>query len=68
MPDKMLKFVKVNQQTPKRVSHRRADKIRKRRVIEVKDILIFDEAHPTEVEFSLTPIALSILIFFSKQK
>ena len=50
---KGLQGIMLNQQTPKRVSHRRADKIRKRRVIEVKDIQTFSDFTPVEVEFSL---------------
>ncbi|CAI8238968.1 MAG: Uncharacterised protein [Methanobacteriota archaeon] len=44
-----LNGVELNQRTPKRVSHRRADKIRKRKVIELYDIKVNNEL----VEFKL---------------
>ena len=44
-----LSGVELNQRTPKRVSHRRADKIRKRKVIELYDVEVNNEL----VEFKL---------------
>ena len=44
-----LNGVELNQRTPKRVSHRRADKIRKRTVVEINDIKVVGEI----VEFKL---------------
>jgi len=44
-----LNGVELNQRTPKRVSHRRADKIRKRKIIELSDVKVNKEL----VEFKL---------------
>ena len=44
-----LNGVELNQRTPKRVSHRRADKIRKRKIIELSDVIVNGEF----VEFKL---------------
>ncbi len=44
-----LKSVELNQRTPKRVSHRRADKIRKRKIIDIYEIKVEQDL----VEFKL---------------
>ena len=44
-----LNGVELNQRTPKRVSHRRADKIRKRKIIDLYEIKVDDKI----VEFKL---------------
>ncbi len=44
-----LKGVELNQRTPKRVSHRRADKVRKRKIVDIYEIKINQEI----VEFKL---------------
>jgi len=44
-----LNGVELNQRTPKRVSHRRADKVRKRKIIELYGVEVKDEL----VEFKL---------------
>ena len=44
-----LNGVELNQRTPKRVSHRRADKIRKRKIVEIYEIKVIGDL----VEFKL---------------
>ncbi len=44
-----LSGIELNQETPRRVSHRRADKIRKRKIIEINNIII----DGNEVQFSI---------------
>ncbi|RJU80820.1 MAG: tRNA pseudouridine(54/55) synthase Pus10 [Candidatus Poseidoniales archaeon] len=44
-----LSGIELDQETPRRVSHRRADKIRKRKIIEINNILI----DGNEIQFSI---------------
>lgn len=44
-----LSGVIINQETPRRVSHRRADKIRKRKIVDIYNIIIENN----EIEFSI---------------